>query len=192
MTHSYATLHRRDFFGRLLSTGRYFGKEVRSDVAPLVQSAENFYDRRMYHRIQDVFNRPITGPPGANGMKILERKSTDSNFSFKQTGYVTSFFFFRCFLQRTKMVPCFLVFLLLLAFQPLFFNVNSNEIRAIPFFSFFFPPGPFWNRFFCFVLEPLFSFQSVYFQENRRVWSVFGDLCIFFSFFFFFSFLFFS
>ena len=94
MTHSYATLHRRDFFGRLLSTGRYFGKEVRSDVAPLVQSAENFYDRRMYHRIQDVFNRPITGPPGANGMKILERKSTDSNFSFKQTGYVTSFFFF--------------------------------------------------------------------------------------------------
>jgi serine palmitoyltransferase len=78
--------HIRDFFGRLLSTGRYFGKEVRSDVAPLVQSAENFYDRRMYHRIQDVFNRPITGPPGANGMKILERKSTDSNFSFKQTG----------------------------------------------------------------------------------------------------------
>jgi hypothetical protein len=80
--------HIRDFFGRLLKSGRYFGKEVRSDVAPLVESAENFYDRRMYHRIQDVFNRPITGPPGANGMKILERKSTDSNFSFKQTGYV--------------------------------------------------------------------------------------------------------
>eukprot|EP00943_MAST-04B_sp_MAST-4B-sp1_P004070 g4070.t1 len=80
--------HIRDFFGRLLKSGRYFGKEVRSDVAPLVESGENFYDRRMYHRIQDVFNRPITGPPGANGMKILERKSTDSNFSFKQTGYV--------------------------------------------------------------------------------------------------------
>ena len=78
--------HIRDFFGRLLSTGRYFGKKVRSDVAPLVQSSENFYDRRMYHRIQDVFNRPITGPPGANGMKVLERQSTDSNFSFKQTG----------------------------------------------------------------------------------------------------------
>ena len=78
--------HIRDFFGRLLSSGRYFGKEVRSDVAPLVQSSENFYDRRMYHRIQDVFNRPITGPPGANGMKVLERESTDSNFSFKHTG----------------------------------------------------------------------------------------------------------
>eukprot|EP00505_MAST-04D_sp_SCG-Rhode-Island_P003926 Stramenopile-MAST_4_protein_3926 len=77
----------RDFFGALFRHGRYFGTSgVRADIAPLVHKQENFYDRRMYHRIQDVFNRPITGPPGAGKMLVLERESTDSNFTLKQTG----------------------------------------------------------------------------------------------------------
>ena len=61
----------RDFFASLTGTGRYYGKSRKDGVAPLIHKSENFYDRRMYHRIQDVFNRPITGPPGAGKMKVL-------------------------------------------------------------------------------------------------------------------------
>ena len=38
----------------------------------------------MYHRIQDVFNCPITGPPGANGIGLGAPAPTPT--SFKQTG----------------------------------------------------------------------------------------------------------
>lgn len=51
--------------------------------APLLNDWENFFTRRMYHRAQDCFNRPITGPPGANRMQVAERVSYDGNFSLR-------------------------------------------------------------------------------------------------------------
>jgi len=47
----------------------------------LLTSWENFFTRRMYHRIQDCWNRPITGPPGAH-INILQRES-DDHVSFR-------------------------------------------------------------------------------------------------------------
>lgn len=46
--------------------------------APLLKSWENFYTRRLYHRIQDCFNRPIASRPSAI-MSVLERVSYDGN-----------------------------------------------------------------------------------------------------------------
>jgi serine palmitoyltransferase len=50
---------------------------------PLLQDWENFYTRRLYHRIQDCWNRPIDGPPYAGKLQVIERESADHNFTFK-------------------------------------------------------------------------------------------------------------
>ena len=76
----------RDLFGSCCGRGRYFSESVDKFKAPLVESWENFYTRRMYHRIQDVFSRPITGPPAASGMTMLVRDSTDGNKTLRLTG----------------------------------------------------------------------------------------------------------
>ena len=61
--------HVRDFVGRV--TGRTRWKSLlhsetkAKGYAPLFQSWENFYTRRLYYRIQDVFNRPICSSPSA-------------------------------------------------------------------------------------------------------------------------------
>lgn len=54
--------------------------------APLLHDWENFYTRRLYHRIQDAWNRPIRGPPSANAMKVVSRVSNDSNYTMKYVG----------------------------------------------------------------------------------------------------------
>lgn len=46
--------------------------------AILLKSWENFYTRRLYHRIQDCWNRPVGSQPGAK-ILVLERSSTDGN-----------------------------------------------------------------------------------------------------------------
>mmetsp|Transcript_7413 Transcript_7413/g.16200 ORF Transcript_7413/g.16200 Transcript_7413/m.16200 type:complete len:771 (+) Transcript_7413:321-2633(+) len=53
--------------------------------APLLKSWENFYTRRLYHRIQDCFNRPIASRPGAT-IRVLERVSWDGNKTMKVLG----------------------------------------------------------------------------------------------------------
>jgi len=76
--------HARDIIARLFHCGRYMRARVDfiSDnkrlYAPLLKSWENFYTRRLYHRIQDCFNRPIAGPPASN-LHVLERVSRDGN-----------------------------------------------------------------------------------------------------------------
>ena len=42
--------------------------------APLLQDWESFFIRRMYHRIQDCWNRPIAGPPFSSRMRVLDRE----------------------------------------------------------------------------------------------------------------------
>ena len=44
---------------------------------------ENFFTRRLYHRVQDCWARPISGPPGANRMEVALRQTGDSNYSFE-------------------------------------------------------------------------------------------------------------
>jgi serine palmitoyltransferase len=76
--------HIRDLFAGLLGQGRYLRRKTpyTSDnlqsYAPLLKSWENFYTRRLYHRIQDCFNRPIASNPGAT-IHVLERVSGDGN-----------------------------------------------------------------------------------------------------------------
>lgn len=76
--------HVRDLFARIFGNGRYlrsattFASDNLDLYAPLLKSWENFYTRRLYHRIQDCFNRPIASNPGAT-IKVLERVSTDGN-----------------------------------------------------------------------------------------------------------------
>ena len=76
--------HIRDLFAKVLGHGRYlqrtaaFKSDNLQSYAPLLKSWENFYTRRLYHRIQDCFNRPIASNPGAI-IHVLERVSSDGN-----------------------------------------------------------------------------------------------------------------
>jgi len=84
----------RDFFASIFG-GRYNSKEERypsnskNNYAPLVQSWEHFYTRRLYHRIQDCWNRPICSNPGAH-IDVLERVSDDGLKSMKLLGPLKS------------------------------------------------------------------------------------------------------
>ena len=85
--------HIRDLFAKILGQGRYlrdtdnspFASDDLRWYAPLLSSWENFYTRRLYHRIQDCFNRPIASNPGAN-IHVLERVSTDGNKTMSLLG----------------------------------------------------------------------------------------------------------
>ena len=76
--------HIRDICASLFGTGRYV-KEKPLKRAPLLKSWENFYTRRLYHRIQDCFNRPIASQPGAT-INVLERISHDGNKTMQVLG----------------------------------------------------------------------------------------------------------
>eukprot|EP00622_Pseudochattonella_farcimen_P000810 FR735378.1.p1 GENE.FR735378.1~~FR735378.1.p1 ORF type:complete len:294 (+),score=39.56 FR735378.1:70-882(+) len=56
-----------------------------SGIAPLVFSHENFYTRRLYYRVQEAFNRPVKGAPGAH-IDVVERekRSGDCILSLKE------------------------------------------------------------------------------------------------------------
>jgi serine palmitoyltransferase len=92
---SYAVLifmgHLRDFGALLLRRGRYVRRHTGGPAdqvqwyAPLLKSWENFYTRRLYSRIQDVFNRPIASNPGAM-ITVLERVSDDDRKSMQLLG----------------------------------------------------------------------------------------------------------
>jgi len=85
--------HVREFFSRLFRRGRYVAQGRRNmypsddlkSYAPLLKSFENFYTKRMYHRIQDCFNRPVVSSPGAN-IQMLERVSKDGNKTLSVLG----------------------------------------------------------------------------------------------------------
>lgn len=85
--------HVRDLFATLFRRGRYLAQARRNTYpsddlktyAPLLKSFENFYTKRLYHRIQDCFNRPLASSPGAN-IKMLERVSTNGNKTLSVLG----------------------------------------------------------------------------------------------------------
>jgi len=79
-----------DFFAGVFSTGRYqhsvhFPSDDVAKYARLLTDKETFYVRRIYNRVQDVFNRPIASNPGAY-IQILERMSDDGQKTMKLIG----------------------------------------------------------------------------------------------------------
>lgn len=68
--------HMRDIWAGLSGISRYKSEEGRKGLAKLLIAWESFYTRRLYHRVQDVFNRPVTGAPGTVRLPFLERIST--------------------------------------------------------------------------------------------------------------------
>lgn len=77
--------HLRDFVAQSTGLSRYRDKK-RIGYSPLFKSWENFYTRRLYHRIQDCWNRPICSAPAASRMVIMERSSHDEQCTMHTTG----------------------------------------------------------------------------------------------------------
>lgn len=85
--------HVRDFCAKIFQKGRYLANKKDTgcpaddftQYAPLLKSFENFYTKRLYHRIQDCFNRPLASYPGSN-VNVLERISSDGNKTMQVLG----------------------------------------------------------------------------------------------------------
>lgn len=67
--------HIRDFYRRFFPEPE---KMTPEGYAPLLKSFEDFYQRRMYTRIQDCWNRPIASAPGAY-IDVIKRTSNNYN-----------------------------------------------------------------------------------------------------------------
>jgi len=83
--------HLRDICARLFGVSRYdaLTSKPQPGYAPLLKSWENFYTRRLYHRIQDVFNRPITGPAGAHINLLARQTDNGKDYSVDEAGEQT-------------------------------------------------------------------------------------------------------
>ena len=64
---------------------RFFRAEERPGYAPLRQSYEDFYTRRMYYRIHDCWNRPISSAPDA-WFDVVERTPVAGQAPLAPTG----------------------------------------------------------------------------------------------------------
>jgi serine palmitoyltransferase len=80
--------HIRDFFGALTGQSRYLGEMKLKGYAILLKSWESFFTRRLYHRMQDCWNRPISSGPAAY-IDVMERVSRDNNCTLEVTGKST-------------------------------------------------------------------------------------------------------
>ncbi|KAK9764890.1 serine palmitoyltransferase component [Basidiobolus ranarum] len=81
--------HISDFFGKLLRSSEYVPFSFIDGYAPMLSNFESFYRRRLYRRISDCFNRPVTGIPG-RFITLLDRGSIDFNRTFRYTGRTTT------------------------------------------------------------------------------------------------------
>ena len=77
--------HLRDFMGAITGKTRYPNSKPSKGYAVLLKSWESFFTRRLYHRIQDCWNRPSASSPGSR-IEVMERESTDNNCTFHLTG----------------------------------------------------------------------------------------------------------
>ncbi|KAJ1919738.1 serine palmitoyltransferase component [Mycoemilia scoparia] len=83
-----ACAHIRDFFGKIFYPNEFRHLKEVNGYAPMVSDFESLWSRRLYSRISDCFNRPITGVAGGY-VTLLDRVSLDHNRSFKLTGTTT-------------------------------------------------------------------------------------------------------
>lgn len=87
--------HIRDLCSKIFRKGRYRGvgskhgcpSDDATKYSTLLKSFENFYTKRLYHRIQDCFNRPLASNPGAT-VQMLERISSDGNKTMQVLGKI--------------------------------------------------------------------------------------------------------
>jgi len=91
--YSYAILvlfgHVRDYFAKLFGRSRYVQSTPKAGYSVLLKSWESFYTRRLYHRIQDCWNRPICTSPGAR-IDVMERVSDNNNHTLGLSGKSTT------------------------------------------------------------------------------------------------------
>ncbi|KAJ3020162.1 serine palmitoyltransferase component [Thoreauomyces humboldtii] len=80
--------HIRDFFGMRFRWEEYRHLNAQDGYAALNSGFDTFYHRRLYVRIRDCFNRPITNCPGRT-VTLLDRESKDFNKTFTLTGTTT-------------------------------------------------------------------------------------------------------
>ncbi|GER53797.1 serine palmitoyltransferase [Striga asiatica] len=81
-------------FGRIRDFSRKIfeiwcsSQDTLQGYAPICSGSEDFYIRRLYTRIQDCFNRPISSAPNA-WVDVVERISNDNNKTLIRTNRVT-------------------------------------------------------------------------------------------------------
>eukprot|EP00743_Colponemidia_sp_Colp-15_P000939 GILK01001037.1.p1 GENE.GILK01001037.1~~GILK01001037.1.p1 ORF type:complete len:512 (-),score=65.23 GILK01001037.1:149-1615(-) len=66
----------RDLLGSI--TGSTTKAKTKPGYAPITQGAEDFYTRRLYHRINDCWNRPICSAPG-RVIDVIDRERISSD-----------------------------------------------------------------------------------------------------------------
>lgn len=71
--------------GRLRDAVSGHGRRAKEDPPPVCRGDEDFYTRRMYHRIHDCWNRPIRGAPGG-WVEVLMRRFTGRGHELECTG----------------------------------------------------------------------------------------------------------
>lgn len=80
--------HVRDFFGKRFREENYRHLKPRNGYGALNSDFDNFYVRRLKLRINDCFERPVTGVPGRY-ITLIDRVSHDQNQHFEFTGTTT-------------------------------------------------------------------------------------------------------
>ncbi|KAI8149045.1 pyridoxal phosphate-dependent transferase [Fennellomyces sp. T-0311] len=80
--------HLRDILGKTLKRAEYRHLQVSEGYAPLVSDFDSFYTRRLYMRVRDCWNRPITGV-ASKTVKLLDRETKDYNRTFQLTGKIS-------------------------------------------------------------------------------------------------------
>ncbi|OKL55818.1 Serine palmitoyltransferase 2 [Talaromyces atroroseus] len=80
--------HVRDFFGKRFKEENYRHLKSRNGYGALNSDFDNFYVRRLKLRINDCFERPVTGVPGRY-ITLIDRATDDYNRHFYFTGTTT-------------------------------------------------------------------------------------------------------
>lgn len=78
LTRPFQIGHLRDFLGSITGMSRYVDKTRKAGYSILFSSWESFFTRRLFHRIQDCWARPIRSAPGSH-IDIVERVTYDDN-----------------------------------------------------------------------------------------------------------------
>lgn len=56
--------HLRDYAGRIFGRSRYKPTQSKPGYARQLVAFNHFFTKRVYHRIQDAYHRPVTSAPG--------------------------------------------------------------------------------------------------------------------------------
>jgi hypothetical protein len=121
----------RDIYERFVTPKWRIDPKVKEGYAPLLREQDDFYQRRMFGRIEDCWARPICSRPGAYIDVIHRKRDYESNqlrFVLRLDAAgderVAAFFFF---------VPTAPVLLFFNGLPFFGFGANSQPARLLPF-----------------------------------------------------------